>query len=105
MGVQSVPSVLGVLGVSGVPRELGVSAPSSAPRKPASSPGEKRAAAKAIEERIEPDTLAAGRVGSVSQDLDRPAPCRPVSSGVLRTVPVVGSVVVLAVRRRTRRPP
>ena len=64
MGVQSGSSVLGapsVLGVSGVPRELGVSAPSSAPRKLASSPGEKRAAAKAIEERIEPDTLAAGR--------------------------------------------
>lgn len=57
MSVPGVPSVSSVLGVSGVPRELGVSAPG----KLASSPGEKRAAAKAIEECIEPDTLAAGR--------------------------------------------
>ncbi|WP_427922005.1 hypothetical protein [Streptomyces sp. cg40] len=46
-----------VLSVSGVPREPGVSAPG----RLASSPGEKRAAAKAIEDRIEPDTRAAGR--------------------------------------------
>ncbi|MFJ9632108.1 hypothetical protein ACIRU8_30865 [Streptomyces sp. NPDC101175] len=46
-----------MLDVSGAPRELGVSAPG----RLASSPGEKRAAAGAIEERIEPDTLAAGR--------------------------------------------
>ncbi|MFJ5308659.1 hypothetical protein [Streptomyces sp. NPDC088350] len=47
-----------VLGVSGVPGELGVSA---ARRDLASSPGEKRAAARAIEEHIGPDTRAAGR--------------------------------------------
>jgi len=51
------PSGLGVSDVSGMPSELGV----SAPRKLASSPGEKRAAAKAIEDRIEPDTRTAGR--------------------------------------------
>nr|WP_043677204.1 hypothetical protein [Streptomyces xylophagus] len=44
-----------------MPSELGVSAPSSAPGKLASSPAEKRAAARAIEEHIRPDTLVAGR--------------------------------------------
>lgn len=51
MGGPSVSSV------SGVPIELGV----SAPRKLASSPGEKRAAARSIEDHIEPGTRAAGR--------------------------------------------
>lgn len=50
--------VPGVLDVSGVPSVPGVSAP-----RPglASSPGEKRAAARAIEDHIEPGTRAAGR--------------------------------------------
>ncbi|WP_406123201.1 hypothetical protein [Streptomyces sp. NBC_00989] len=50
--------VPGVLDVSGVPSVPGVSA-----RRPAlaSSPGEKRAAARAIEDHIEPGTRAAGR--------------------------------------------
>lgn len=47
----------GVLDVSVVPRESGVSAPG----RLASSPGEKRAAAKAIEDHIEPGTRTAGR--------------------------------------------
>ncbi|MET7569700.1 hypothetical protein ABZT04_14535 [Streptomyces sp. NPDC005492] len=46
-----------MLDVSGVPGELGVSAPG----RLASSPGEKRAAAKAIEDHIEPGTRTAGR--------------------------------------------
>jgi len=51
-------SALRVSDVGGVPGELGV----SAPRKDlASSPGEKRAAARAIEDHIEPGTRAAGR--------------------------------------------
>ncbi|MFJ9246023.1 hypothetical protein [Streptomyces sp. NPDC101776] len=41
-----------------MPSAVGVSAPR---RDLASSPGEKRAAARAIEDRIEPDTRAAGR--------------------------------------------
>ena len=56
MGVSG--GVPGVLDVSGVPSVPGVSA-----RGPglASSPGEKRAAARAIEDHIEPGTRAAGR--------------------------------------------
>ncbi|MEV0907120.1 hypothetical protein [Streptomyces hokutonensis] len=48
----------GVLDVSGVPNVPGVSARG---RDLASSPGEKRAAARAIEDHIEPGTCAAGR--------------------------------------------
>ncbi|MEV6545010.1 hypothetical protein [Streptomyces sp. NPDC051665] len=47
-----------MLDVSGVPSVPGVSAPRPSL---ASSPGEKRAAARAIEEHIEPGTRAAGR--------------------------------------------
>ncbi|MFG2376064.1 hypothetical protein ACGFY9_31890 [Streptomyces sp. NPDC048504] len=56
MGVSG--GVPGVLDLSGVPSVPGVSAP-----RPglASSPGEKRAAARAIEDHIEPGTRAAGR--------------------------------------------
>ena len=56
MGVAG--GVPGVLDVSGVPSVPGVSA-----RGPglASSPGEKRAAARAIEDHIEPGTRTAGR--------------------------------------------
>lgn len=58
MGVTGVSGgVPGVLDVSGVPSTPGV----SARRDLASSPGEKRAAARAIEEHIEPGTRAAGR--------------------------------------------
>lgn len=61
MGVTGVSGGLGgvpdVLDVSGVPSTPGV----SARRDLASSPGEKRAAARAIEDHIEPGTRAAGR--------------------------------------------
>lgn len=59
MGVTGVSGgVPGVLDVSGVPSVPGVSARG---RDLASSPGEKRAAARAIEDHIEPGTRAAGR--------------------------------------------
>lgn len=59
MGVTGVSGgVPGVLDVSGVPGVPGVSARG---RDLASSPGEKRAAARAIEDHIEPGTRAAGR--------------------------------------------